>query len=89
MSRLVCEVMAFLRTFRFTEGNSREQKVALWVAMFLFVVGVVGSFFGVVDLENGTNRLIFEVLLGVMAWLWGRTQGHEVALVRQRRPPLK
>lgn len=75
------ELRALGRTFKFTDGNSREEKMALWVAMGLFAIGAVGVLFGFVDLSDPGVASLWTLLVGVMSFLWGDARRKERVLM--------
>ena len=76
------ETRALVRCFYFHPGNSNAQKVALYVAIGVWGLGALGVLLGVVTLDTPDKVTVFTTLTGVMTYLFGRTHGKEVSLLK-------
>lgn len=63
--------------FTFRDGNSHVDKMALWAALILWVVGAAGILLGYLSIDNTDKQLVWSMLTGVMAFFFGRVHRRE------------
>lgn len=82
--RLKHEAASFADVFRFTEGNSKVEKVALWLSMLLFLGWTVPIIVLGWRVETPEQQAIWTLLLSSFAFLLGSARKQE-SLRRRRK----
>lgn len=77
--RLEQEARAIARMAVRHEGNDDAEKMFMWVSLGLFFLAAGGILTGLVEIDNGPQRWVWEFLKGGALLMFGRVWGKENA----------
>lgn len=77
------EWLTLKRCFHHTEGNSNPQKAALYIALSLWALTVVGILFDFVSIDTSEKAAVWSFLATTVGVLMGRVWGKEHVLMKE------